>query len=103
VCPEWKAQQKIVWAEVLNKTGRGKRQRKIRDRLAEERCGRAVLNSLSTTDAGRRMPAREGAASEMPEAELWEWEEEQEAEELGAGEGLPLFLPTPDFMASAGK
>jgi len=26
---------------------------------------------------------------------------EQEAEEPGAGEGLPLFLPTPDFTVSA--
>jgi len=32
-----------------------------------------------------------------------EREEERrvEAEELGAGEELPLFLPTPSFMASA--
>ena len=40
---------------------------------------------------------------ELPEAELREWEEGQEAEELfaGGGGGLQLFLPTPDFMASA--
>ena len=42
--------------------------------------------------------------SEVSEHELREWEEEQgeDAVELGAGK-LPLFLPTPDFMASAGE
>ena len=39
--------------------------------------------------------------SEGSEVELREWVQEQGAEELGAEEGLPLFLPTPDFMASA--
>ena len=32
-----------------------------------------------------------------------EEEREAEAEELGAGEELPLFLPTPSFMASANE
>jgi len=36
-----------------------------------------------------------------------EGEEKAEAlgaeDEMGAGEGLPLFLPTPDFMAAAGE
>ena len=41
--------------------------------------------------------------SEVLEAELQAWEEGQEAEELGAGGETPLFLPTPDFMASAGE
>ena len=41
----------------------------------------------------------------MSEAEPPEWLEEQEAgaEGLGAGGEPPLFLPTPDFMASAGE
>ena len=43
------------------------------------------------------------AASVVSEAELRGWEEGQEAEELGIGEGQPLFLPTPDFMASTGE
>jgi len=40
----------------------------------------------------------------VSEAEFREWEEEQgaEAEEPG-GEELPLFLLTPDFMASTGE
>jgi len=102
VCPEWRAQQKILWAEVRKETGRWKDRWKIRDLLADKRCGRAVLDFLSSTDVGRRVPAEEEAVSEVSEAELREWEEEQEAGELGAGGESPLFLPTPDFMASAG-
>jgi len=54
VCPEWKAQQKILWAEVRKETGKGKDRWKIRDLLADERCGQTVLDFLSTTDVGRR-------------------------------------------------
>jgi hypothetical protein len=36
--PEWKAQQKILWAEVRKETGRGKDRFKIRDLLADTRC-----------------------------------------------------------------
>jgi len=54
------------------------------------------------------------AGSEVSEGELWERRERQEdregeAEVLGAGddmgdgEELPLFLPTPSFMATAGE
>jgi len=53
----------------------------------------------SPTDVGRRVPAEEDAVSEVSEAELREWEEEHEPEQLGAGEGPLLFLPTADFMA----
>ena len=44
------------------------------------------------------------AVSAVSELEVREWLEEQEAgaEEPDAGEEPPLFLPTPDFMASAG-
>ena len=54
---------------------------------------------------GDALPTEEVAVSEVSEAELREWEEEQgaEAEELGAGGESPLFLPTPDFMASVGE
>jgi len=105
-CPEWKAQQKILWAEVWKEAGRWKSRWKIRDLLADERCGRAVLDFLSTTDVGRRVPAEEedDAVSAVSELEVREWLDGQGAgaEEPGAG-GTPLFLPTPDFMASAGK
>jgi len=69
----------------------------------DERCSRAALDILSSTDVGRRVPAEEeDAVSEVSEAELREWEEGAEAGELGARREAPLFLPTPDFMASAG-
>jgi len=98
-------QQKILWAEVRKETERWKDRWKIRDLLADERCSRAVLDFLSSTDVGRRVPAEEeDAVSTVSELEAWEWLEEQgaRAEEPGAG-GTPLFLPTPTFMASAGE
>jgi len=114
VCPEWKLQQKVLWAEVQKETGRWKSRWKIQDLLADKRCGKAVLDFLTATDVGRRVPPVEedGAGSQTSEWELRELrereeEQEAEAEELGAaggsgaGEELPLFLPTPSFMASA--
>jgi len=82
----------------------GKGRWKIRDLLADERCGRAVLDFLYSTDVGRRVPAKDDdAVSTVSELEVQEWLKEQGA---GAGEpsagGTPLFLPTPDFMAPAG-
>jgi len=77
----------------------------IRAPGAEAYCGTAaVLDFLSTTDVGRRVPAEEDdAVSAVSELEVREWQDEQGAGagEAGAG-GTPLFLPTPDFMASAG-
>jgi len=66
----------------------------------------AVLDFLSTTDVGRLVPAKEDVGSEVSEWELRERRERKEerrveAEELGAGVELPLFLHTPSFMASA--
>jgi len=36
-CPEWKTQQKILWAEVLEESGRGKFRFKIRNLPAARR------------------------------------------------------------------
>ena len=72
---------------------------------------------LASTDVGRRVPPvdeEDNAGSEVSEWELREHQERQEEgeekaealgaeDEMGAGEGLPLFLPTPDFMAAAGE
>jgi hypothetical protein len=101
-CPEWKPQQKILWAEVKKETGRWKDRWKVRDLLADGRCSRAVLDFLSATDVGRRVPGVEedDAMSAVSEQERLE-EQGAGAEESGGG-GTPLFLPTPDFMASAG-
>jgi len=59
----------------------------------------AVLDFFSTTDVGKLVLAEEDAGSGVP---AWE-RREREEEELGAGEELLLFLPTPSFMASAGE
>ena len=110
-------QQKVLWAEVLKETKRWKISWTVRDLLADEICGRAVLDFLSSSDVGRLVPpVDEGddAGSEVSEWELRKRRERQEervgeAEALGAvdwrgdGEVLPLFLPTPPFMASAGE
>jgi hypothetical protein len=107
-CPRWKPQQKTLWAEVRKESGRGKERFKVRDLLADPRCSRAVLDFLSTTDVGRRVPApaEEDAQNEVSEWELRERREREEerraeAEGLGAEVEEPLFPPTPAFMASA--
>ena len=112
VCPEWKAQQKILWAEVRKESGKWKSRWGIRDLLADRLWSQAVLDFLSATDVGRLVPTEEDAGSEVSEwerRERREREEERRAEaeelgaagELGAGDELALFLPTPSFMASA--
>ena len=106
-CVAWKDQQKILWAEVTKETERWKSRWKVRDLLAGERCSRAVLDFLATTDVGRRAPApAEDAQSETSEWGLREREEREEerrveAEELSAEVEDQLFLPTPAFMMSA--
>jgi hypothetical protein len=107
-CAEWRGQQKTLWAEVRKETGRGKSRWKVRDLMGDERCSRAVLDFLATTDVGRRVPAlaEEDTQSEVSEWELRERREREEerrteAEGLGAEVEEPLFLPTPAFMASA--
>ena len=71
---EWRDQQRTLRAEVRKETGRWKSRWKVRDLLADERCSRAVLDFLCTTDVGRRVPApaEEDAQSEAPEWELRE-------------------------------
>ena len=102
---------------MLKETKRRKSRWTVRDLLADERCGQAVLDFLSSTDVGRLVPPlKEGddAGNGVSEWELRERRERQEeregeAEALGAvddmgdGEELPLFLPTPPFMGSAGE
>jgi hypothetical protein len=101
---------------VKKETGRWKSRWKIRDLLADRRCVQAVLAFHSSTDVGRLVPPLEveDAGSEESERELRERQEREEerrveAEKLGAIEGLgaggelPLFFPTPSFMASAGE
>jgi len=76
---------------VQKETGRWKSRWKIRDLLADKRCGKAVLDFLTATDVGWLVPPveEEDAGSQVSEWELRErreWKEEWEAEveELGA-------------------
>ena len=57
MCPEWEAQQKILWAEVQKETGRWKSWWKIGDLLVDGRCSQAILDFLSATDVGRLVRA----------------------------------------------
>jgi hypothetical protein len=74
----------------------------VRNLLADGGCCRAVLDFLSTTDVGRRVPppAEEDVLSETSEWELRERSERdeerrQEAEVRDAEVEEPLFLPRP--------
>jgi len=103
--------------EVLKETKRRKSGWTVRDLLADDSCGQAVLDFLSSTDVGRLVPPlkeEDDAGSEVSEWELrecWErqeeWEGESEAlgaaDHMGDRKELPLFLPTPSFMVSAGE
>jgi len=53
-CDRWRMQQKIMWAEIWKKTGRGKNRFTIREMFAGERCTGAVLDFLRTTRVGAR-------------------------------------------------
>jgi len=57
---------------VRTETGRWKDGQKIRDLQADERCCRSVLDFLSPSYVGRRVPAEGGAVGELLEAELRE-------------------------------
>jgi hypothetical protein len=67
-----------MWA--WKETGREKDWFKLRDLLADARCSQAALDSLSTTDVGRRVPAAaEGDA--QSEASEWDLREQRQREE----------------------
>ena len=52
-CDKWRPQQKIMWAEIRKKAGRGKNRFAIRELFADERCTGAILDFLRTTRWGR--------------------------------------------------
>jgi hypothetical protein len=72
-------------------------------------CSRAVLDFLSTTDVGRRVPAPAAEEEAQHEASEWELRERRErederraeGEELGTEVEEPLFLPTLALMVCA--
>ena len=78
-CPQWKSQQKTLWATVLEETRKlpgplwGRDRTSIAELLADERCSQAVLDFLATTDVGRM--------SDPPvTSEASEWEAREQAE-----------------------
>jgi len=58
-CDRWRPQQKIMWAEIRKKRGKGKNWFAIRELFADERCTGAVLDFLRTTRVGVRVGPRE--------------------------------------------
>lgn len=66
-CPQWRAQQKMLWMEVRRDTGMGKNRAKMRDLFVDERYTRAILDFLRTTQVGRRVgrgDEREGSTEQ---------------------------------------
>ena len=79
-CPQWKSQQKALWAAVREETGRGKDRFKISELFADERCSKAILDFLATTEVGRT--AGPPVADEEPGSEASEWEKREREEYL---------------------
>ena len=50
---KWKGQQRTLWKEVWEETGRGKHRWKAHELFADRRCSQAVLEILSSTDVGK--------------------------------------------------
>ena len=88
-CPQWKSQKKTLWTAVLEETKklpgptRGSDRTNIAELLTDERCSKAVLVFLATTDVGSPPVAADGDG-EASEASEWDAREqaEQEAERL---------------------
>ena len=120
-CPKWKGQQRTLWKEVWEETGRGKRRWKAHELFDHKRCSQAVLDFLASMDVGKVVPAVEvedDAGSESSEWELRksrerEEEREREAVAVALGAGVlgtrratgrnPRCSFQPPFMASAGE
>ena len=95
VCLELKAQQKILWAEVRKETGKGKDRWKIRASWRTRGVGgRYWTFSPPRMWEGGCWPTRMQSVR---------WRRRSCGSSWGSWErGTPLFLPTPDSMASAG-
>jgi len=85
-CPQWKSQQRTLWATVLEETrklpgpARGRDRTNIAKLLADQRCSQAVLTFLATTDVGRTSgpPAADENEDAASEASEWEAREQEE-------------------------
>ena len=97
-CPQWRSQQKTLWATILMETRKLPGPTRRRDRtsiaelLADGRCSQAVLQFLAT-DVVRTsgLPVAEDEEDAASEASVWEareqeeriWERREEEESLG--------------------
>ena len=67
--PTWRQQQKVLWKEVRKRTKRGRDRFRIADLFADERCSKAVLRFLDTTEVGKTVP-KEGPTEEGSDASV---------------------------------
>ena len=80
--PEWRAQQKILWAEALRRVGGGSTSSRSENSLPMGGTARRYyVDFLSTADVGRLVLAEEDAESEVSE-----WERRIAA-------GFPIVCP----------
>jgi len=111
-CPQWKSQQKTLWATILEKTKqhpgpvRGRDRTKIAELFADERCSRAIMGFLATTDVGKAAGLLVAAAEEEAGSGASEWEnrerEGHRAQEarLGVGGQFVSFVWGGFFLIS---
>ena len=85
-CPQWKSQQKTLWATVLEETHKlpgpllGRDRTSIAELLTDERSSQAVLDFLATTDVGRASGLPVASEEEDAASESSEWEAREQAE-----------------------
>jgi len=70
----------LLWALVREETGRGKDRFKTSELFADERCSKAILDFLATTEVGRT--AGPPVADEEPGNGASEWEKREREEYL---------------------
>ena len=86
-CPQWKCQQKTLWATVLETKKlpgptRGRDRTKIAELFADERCSQAILAFLAATDVGRTAGPPVAEEGEEGASEASEWEDRERKEQL---------------------
>jgi len=75
-CPQWRSQQKTLWTTPT----RGKDRTSIAELLADEQCGRAVLDFLANTDVDRTSGPPVAGEEDEAANEASEWEAREQAE-----------------------
>ena len=86
-CPQWKSQQKSLWTTALEVTKhpgpvRGRDRTKIAELFADERCSKAALDFLATTDVGKTTGPPVAEVEEEADNEASEWENREREERL---------------------